>query len=191
MSSQGLDHRSRRAFRLRTPLTLMVLLAVLVGASWYAVRKLQEPPRLSPPGHCVAALVKPVPRGAAAVFRIRQVKVTVFNSPRGRAGLASATSSALANRGFVTGAPGNDPTGTPGVALVRAADRRLPAVALVLAQVPGATFAVVARNDPSVDLVLGPRFRSLAPRPAQAVAITARSVAFPPDCRFSSAAAGQ
>lgn len=168
----------------------MVLLAVLVGASWYAVRKLKEPPQLSRPGHCVVSPVRPVPRGQAAVFRIRQVKVTVFNSPRGRAGLASATTSALANRGFVTGAPGNDPTGAPGVAVVRAADRRLPAVALVFSQVPGATFAAVARNDPSVDLVLGPGFRSLAPRPVQAVPITARSVAFPADCAVPGTPAG-
>ena len=182
MSTEQIEHRSRRAFRLRTPLTLLVLLGLLVGAAWYAVRELQAPAQLSPPGHCTPAPVKVAPKGAAAVVRLNQVRVTVFNAPGGRAGLASATSSTLQNRGFQTGAAGNDREAFTGIAQVRAADRRLPSVALVLAQVPGATFQKITKNDASVELVLGPRFRSLAPKYPTAVQITTKSAVFPPDC---------
>lgn len=182
MSSERIEHRSRRAFRLRTPLTLLVLLGLLIGASWYAVRKIQEPPQLSPPGHCTPAAVRVAPTGAAAVVRINQVRVTVFNAPGGRAGLASATSSTLQNRGFQTGSAGNDPDLFTGVAKVRAADPRLPTVALVLGQVPGATFQKITKADPSVELVLGPRFKRLAAKFPRAVRITTRSAVFPADC---------
>ena len=182
MSSEQIEHRSRRAFRLRTPLTLLVLLGLLVGASWYAVRELQTPPQLSPPGHCTPALVRVAPKGAAAVVRLNQVRVTVFNAPGGRAGLASATSSTLQNRGFQTGAAGNDRDEFAGVAKVRAADRRLPSVALVLAQVPGATFEKITKDDASVELVLGPRFSKLAAKYPTAVAVTTKSAVFPADC---------
>lgn len=186
MSSERIEHRSRRAFRLRTPLTLMLLLALLIGASWYAVRQLKAPPQLSPPGHCTPARVKVDPRGAAAVLHINQVRVTVFNAPGGRVGLAAATSSTLQNRGFQTGAAGNDRAEFAGVANVRAADPRLPSVALVMGQVPGATFEKVAKSDPSVDLVLGPRFRGLAAKYPGAVPVTTRSALFPADCTLPS-----
>ncbi len=186
MSNQQIEHRSRRAFRLRTPLTLLVLLGLLVGTSWYGVRKLLEPPQLSPPGRCTPALVTTAPRGAAAVVRLNQVRVTVFNAPGGRPGLASATSSTLQNRGFQTGAAGNDREEFTGVAKVRAADPRLPSVALVLAQVPGATFQKITKDDPSVELVLGPRFRNLAPKFPTSVPVTTRSAVFPADCTLPS-----
>lgn len=181
--STGFDRPPRRAFRLRTPLTLMVLVAVLAAASWYAVRKLQEPPRASPPGHCTARLVTAPPAGAAATVSVADVRVTVFNLASGRRGQAAAVSAQLEQRGFTTGTPGNDTGTVTGVALVRAADRRLPAVALVLAQVPGATFQPITRYDPSVDLVIGPKFARLAAKAPTTVKVTTRSAQFPADCR--------
>ncbi len=191
MSADRLGRRPRRAFALRTPLTLMALMALLIGAGWYAVQRLQTPPQLSPPGHCVPAAVTAPPQGAAGRVSVSEVKVSVLNSPQGRAGLAAATSATLSNRGFQTGSPGNSAEAAAGVAVVRAADRRLPSVALVLAQVPGATFEAIPRNDPSVDLVLGARFRSLAAKFPTAVPVTTKSARFPADCRSGGALSGQ
>lgn len=191
VNADRLGRRSRRAFALRTPLTLMALLAVLIGATWYAIQRLQAPPQLSPPGHCVASAVTAAPTGARARVQVSDVKVTVLNSPQGRPGLAAATSATLSDRGFLTGSPGNSADPAAGVAVVRGANRRLPSVALVLAQVPGATFQAIPRADPSVDLVLGSRFRGLAPKFPRSVPVTTASAVFPADCGANLALTGQ
>lgn len=185
MVSGSFDAPPRRAFRLRTPLTLMVLVALLAGATWYAVDRLNAPPEASPPPLCTPRRVTKVPTGAAAAVAVGQVRVTVFNTKKGRPGLAGAVSAQLQSRGFVTGTPGNDYGTVTGTGVVRAADPSLPSVALVLAQVRGARFEKVNRYDPSVDLVIGPAFRTLEPKFPRSVKVTTRSTLFPPDpdCR--------
>lgn len=178
--SGGFDAPRRRAFRLRTPLTLLVLVALLAGTAWYGVRFLEAPPRLSAADPCTPRPVTTVPTGAAARVTASQVHVTVDNLPSGKAGLAGLVSAQLQDRGFITGTPGNALDPVTGVAVVRAADPDLPQVALVRAQIPGSTFEKVTRYNPAVDVVIGPKFTALAKKAPTSVAVTTRSTLFPP-----------
>ena len=91
---------------LRTPVTLLVLLGVVVGAGWYGWSQVQEPlgnPFGDSGKDCVSRTVE-----EGRTLRPGQVVVNVYNAGT-RDGLASTTLDALVRRGFVRGTSANAP----------------------------------------------------------------------------------
>lgn len=92
-----------------------------------------------------------------------EVQVNVYNATT-RSGLASSTAGLLRERGFVILDVANDPLARQieGTAEVRANPAQQAAANVVLAQLPDAVFVPDERAEPTVDLVLGNAFQSLA-----------------------------
>jgi len=90
---------------LRTPITLMALLLVLVGAAWYGWSQVDDPfdnPFAETPD-CVSKQIND-----GGKLTRKQVMVNVYNAGT-RNDLASKTLSALTRRGFVRGDAANAP----------------------------------------------------------------------------------
>ncbi len=183
MSYGRTTYRSRRRMRVRTPITLLVLLALLVTAGLYAIRQLRAP---TPVSAVTATTCTPVPVvSPRAGQRVKAAAITVNVYNAGSiSGLAEQTAAALKARGFVIGTVGNDPEGSkyPGYLLVRGAARDLPSVRLVLQQEKGSVFMQVKRSDDSVDAVLGARFRTLQKDGARSIPLVRTQVTFPAGC---------
>jgi hypothetical protein len=91
---------------LRTPVTLLVLLGVVVGAGWYGWTQVQEPlenPFARNDDDCLTRTFEEGTR-----LRTSQVVVNVYNAGS-RDGLASTTMDALVRRGFRRGVASNAP----------------------------------------------------------------------------------
>jgi LytR cell envelope-related transcriptional attenuator len=91
---------------LRTPITLLVLLGVVVGAGWYGWTQVQEPlrnPFANDSDDCVTRTFE-----EGARLRTSQVVVNVYNAGS-RDALASTTMDALVRRGFRRGVATNAP----------------------------------------------------------------------------------
>lgn len=146
--------------RRRATITLLVLLAVLLGTYYYASSYWNSASRTA-----AAAPTCTPTAPATGPLRPQHVRVTVYNATK-RSGLAATVSKALKERGFVVGAPANDPARRtiPQSAEVRFGPTGERAAQLVLLQVPGAVLIPdQTRTDASVDLVLGEGFQALAP----------------------------
>lgn len=146
---------ARRPRRWRTPVTLVVLVALVVGAGWYGWQTLTS----TESDACTTA-AKP----AGARLAPSDVTLNVYNATK-RTGLAGRTAARLKSRGFRVERVGNDPLSKKVrvSAQIRAAKSSRREVALVKSQVPGSVWVVDNRDDGTVDLVLGQKFRKLAP----------------------------
>jgi hypothetical protein len=116
--------------------------------------------------HALAAAAPgPVAAAGAAGAANGSTKFTlnVYNSTQ-RHGLAASTAAQLKQRGFVIGQVTNDPlkSNLTISAQVRGAKSQTAEERQVAAEVPGAQIQSDNRTDPSVDLVLGAGFTSLA-----------------------------
>ena len=100
---------------------------------------------------------------AAANAGAPKFTLNVYNSTE-RQGLASHTAAQLKQRGFVIGQVTNDPlkANLSIAAQVRGAESQNAELHEVAAEVPGAQIQTDSRTDPSVDLVLGAGFTTLA-----------------------------
>jgi hypothetical protein len=89
--------------------------------------------------------------------------LNVYNSTQ-RQGLAAHTAAELKQRGFAIGQVTNDPlkSNLAVAAQVRGAKSQSAELHEVAAEVPGAQIQTDGRTDPSVDLVLGAGFKTLA-----------------------------
>ncbi len=151
--------------RLRTALTLLVLVAVVSGAAAWGWTRLTSPVGDPVSGPCTDTELGPGDRVATD-----QVLVTVLNAGT-RSGLAGRVMSELVDEGFVEGRPTNAPDGTevPRVQIWTDAPRS-PAVRLVRGYLGEVT---VVRRDPvgeGVTVVVGDGFGELtAGRAAVAV----------------------
>ena len=94
---------------------------------------------------------------------VPQFTLNVYNSTD-RKGLAARTAAELKARGFAIGQVTNDPLKSKlnGAAQVRGAGASTIELREVAAEVQGAQIQTDSRNDPSVDLVLGTGFDTLA-----------------------------
>ena len=156
----------RRARRRRALITLGLVALLLFFAFWYAYsyyRADGNRPVATRPV-CSTATAAPVPG---------DVTVNVYNATT-RDGLAKKTASEVRKRGFLVSTVSNDPLQkkVTGTAEVRYGPTGKRNAALVLALVKGAKGVQDARNDTSVDLVLGTRFKALAPPPKRPPAAT-------------------
>ncbi len=162
---------SRRARRRRALITLGVVALMLFFAFWYAYSyyKTSGEPRATPVTSCTTAAVAPAPG---------KITVNVYNATE-RNGLAAKTATEVRKRGFKVSTVSNDPLArrVAGTAEVRYGRTGAPASKLVIALVKGAKGVQDARNDSSVDLVLGTKYKALAPPVKQAPTSTATTKA--------------
>ncbi|TDD97546.1 LytR C-terminal domain-containing protein [Jiangella asiatica] len=159
--SEGDYARRRRWKRIRTSVTLLVLIGFVVGAAWYSWRNVVN----DEGGEAAAeqsdqACAPGVPTAAPAPA---DIQVNIYNATD-RNGLASAVARLVRERGFVVVDIDNDPLDREitGTAEVRSGPDQQAAAGLVASLVPGATYVPDERTDAVVDLVLGEAFEALA-----------------------------
>jgi hypothetical protein len=143
--------------RLRTALTLLVLLAVVLGAAAWGWSRLTSPVGEEASGPCTDTELAAGDRVATD-----QVVVTVLNAGS-RSGLAGRVTGDLVDRGFVEGQSTNAPSGTEVSRVQIWTDSpRSPAVRLVRGYLGEVT---VVRRDPigeGVTVVVGDDFEELS-----------------------------
>ena len=168
---------ARRRISIRGPITGLILLAVVAyGAYWGWQAAFNSDSDVVSTGCPTSSATTALVSGTAAttttpaaptstgplVLQPADVLVNVYNATA-RPGLAANTASALRDRGFTIGETANDPLARaiPGIAEIRARTADLPAVLLLVQEVPGATVVADGRTDDSVDLVMGETFNGL------------------------------
>jgi hypothetical protein len=163
----GAPSDARRARRRRALITLGLVALMLFFAFWYAYSYYRA-------GDHQRTAAKPVCTTATAAPRPADVTVNVYNATT-RDGLAKKTAAEVRKRGFLVATVSNDPLQkkVTGTAEVRYGPSGKKDAALVLQLVKGAKGVQDARNDSSVDLVLGARYKALAPPVKQAPTSTA------------------
>lgn len=168
-----------RRRHLRTAVTLLVLVAVLVVGALVGIRSLLAPL----PGDKTAVTPSCSTKSLRKGQRIatRQVQVSVYNAGT-RAGLADETMRVLTGRGFRRGEVGN----APGGSRVRVAQiwttRQKDAAARLVALQFGPEIKVETKKvdlGPGVDVVVGNDFRRLAPAKRAVVVRNSQSVCLP------------
>jgi hypothetical protein len=172
LSGQGLSPSNdtpRKRHPVTTTIIVVLMMAVLFGATYGVVRLIRGGGSATPgasattPAPCVTTTVKP----GVVLPKPGTVTVNVYNATN-RAGLAKRTSAVLATRGFPIGHVANDPLGksVKGVAEVRYGPSGAEGAKLLVYYVPGAALVADQRTDASVDLVLGEKFKTIAPQKA-------------------------
>lgn len=113
--------------------------------------------------HALAAAAAGTSGAPGAATGAAKFTLNVYNSTQ-RHGLAANTAAQLKQRGFVIGQVTNDPlkSNLTISAQVRGAKSQTAEERQVAAEVPGAQIQTDNRTDPSIDLVLGAGFTSLA-----------------------------
>ena len=160
MSARAPSYAVRR--HLLTAVTLLVLVALVALGGYYGYRAVFSPIEddvTATPGGCEGGLAK------GETVRTRDVTVTVLNAGS-RNGLAGEVQERLVRRGFLAGTTDNAPDGTAvRVVRVLAPSRKDPAARLVAVQFGRRTAVERSRDDlgPGVDVMVGDRFRGLAP----------------------------
>jgi hypothetical protein len=148
---------------LKSALTLAVLALLVVVAAVWGWAALTEPfPEEEPVAICEDATVP-----AGTEVRRDQVVVSVFNGS-GRSGLASATSSQLAERGFVAGDIGDSPQ-PAATTQIWTSDPTNPAVELVRQQFKKAQVVQGDQLGVGVVVVVGEKFKTLRPKQVESV----------------------
>lgn len=144
-TTRGRDRARTRA------LVLFVVLLVAAGVTvWLIVRSEATGDKTAAP---------PCAGGSAAASAIR---MRVLNATP-REGLAASVAAELRKRGYTVTGVGNDTRGVAGTAEVRHGTKGAAAAALIAKTVAAATVRNDARAGTDVDLVLGTKFRALAP----------------------------
>ncbi len=160
------DVGHRRAYRrIRTAVTLLLLVGLVVGAGWYAWKVVTEPTAAGEEQEPVAqapACAVAVPTDAPPP---EEISINVYNGTD-RNGLASQVAREMRELGYVILDVANDPLSrsVTGVAEVRAANADDLAVQLIMSQFPGAVFVPDERKDDVIDVVLGEQFVAIGPQ---------------------------
>jgi hypothetical protein len=153
----------RRRHPVATGFLVLLMMAVLFGATFGAVRLLKGGDGTptasgSSPAPCVTTTVTPgktLPKPAT-------VTANVYNATD-RAGLARTTAATLKTRGFGIGSIANDPLGKSltNVAEIRYGANGKDNALLMRYYVVGATLVLDQRTDTTVDVVLGLKFKAI------------------------------
>ncbi|MGI8578359.1 MAG: LytR C-terminal domain-containing protein [Nocardioidaceae bacterium] len=149
--------------RLRAPITLLVLIGLLLGASYYGWRAITTPTDTS--GSSVVTKPTCVKRELFHVgqqFKAQDILVNVYNAGS-MAGLASETLDILQRRGFKLGVAGNSPSALSADNVTILTDSPLsPAVKLVAMQFNGPVKVTKGPHlAPGIDVIVGNHFRSV------------------------------
>lgn len=160
------DVRNRRRYRrIRTAITLAILIGLVVLAAWYAWRAVTEPAATGDD-------TEPITRTPVCAVAVptdapppEEISVNVYNGTD-RNGLASQVAREMREQGYVILDVANDPLNrsVTGVAEIRAANAEDLAVLLIMSQFPGATFVPDERSDAVIDVVLGQQFAAIGPQ---------------------------
>jgi hypothetical protein len=137
----------------RTPLTLLILLAVLGYGAWWGYKTVLTAGNPKGPVTCVTQ--------SATVVVPSQVTVRVLNGGTVR-GFASDVAKVLRERGYKVAAVGNTEEQIGNVVVV-GADVKAPEVLLVASNFAGVTIRSDARPDHSVDVLLGQKVDGFMP----------------------------
>jgi hypothetical protein len=150
--------------RLRTPITLGVLIGVLVGAAYFGWKTVISPATedTSPPAATKPRCENVEEFHKGQLIKAKDILVNVYNAG-GITGLASDTLSSLSNRGFNSGVADNAPGSVSASNVTILTDaRRAPQVQLVAAQFKGSVvYAKGANLAPGIDIVVGDNFQGL------------------------------
>jgi hypothetical protein len=175
-----------RTKRRRKTLGLVLGGLLILGVGAYGlVNLVTAPAQNTAAASCKAgstrALAAAAPAPMAAVGSgagAAKFTLNVYNATQ-RHGLAANTAAQLKSRGFVIGQVTNDPlkTNLAISAQVRGAKSQAAEERQVAAEVPGAQIQTDSRTDPSVDLVLGSAFTSLASTQQATAALQAAAAA--------------
>jgi len=106
------------------------------------------------------------------------IKLRVLNATP-REGLAASVAADLRKRGFTVTAVGNDTQKVTAPAEIRYGTKGAPAARVVAGVVTGATSRNDGRAGPDVDLILGTKFKALAPAKAGASGASCPATAKP------------
>ena len=160
----------------KTAITLAVLAAMLAFAASWGWSAFTAPlPELAEAPTCVET---PVEKGDTVTPE--QVTVSVLNAGK-RAGLASRTMTALADKGFNEGDNGNAPAKTPvDKAQIWTDDPQSPAVALVASWLGRVRIVQRDIDQVGVVLVVGDKFRTLAKGKPSVTAAKGTTICSPP-----------
>jgi len=166
----------------RTPLTLVVLLAVLCYGAWWGwtnvIRKV--PP--APPTPCVPQKV------AKGQLRTSQVTVSVYNGGDKR-GLAGDVARSLRDRGFKISQTTNTGEKIQKTVIVGSASGN-PEVRLVKTFFKDAVVRADKRPDHTVDVLVGNRYAGFNKSAKKTFAVKSSTVCLPPQASASPALGG-
>jgi LytR cell envelope-related transcriptional attenuator len=156
MTALQVQPRPRRRVRWRTPITLVVLIAIVVGGVWWGWKSLTES---TADPNCVQ---QKLPNNRMVPD---QVVVNVYNGGA-KAGTAAETAAVLEKRGFNIGKIMNEPHGKKiNVLAVRGTTAKAPEVLLVAGQMSQkASVYADNRPDHTVDIVVGKGFTAVNPK---------------------------
>ena len=177
----GRDPRARR--RRRQAWTFVMLVSLVLAAGLVALGQVM---RWWTIGGQPAAVARPT-CPAQTTLTADEVVLRVYNASN-RFGLARAVAKELQARGFTVTAISNDQSGRPvrGTAAVRYGPLgRLAAKSVSLQVVGPITMEPDTRTTRTVDLVLGPGYKAMVPRPRASAAIAPRPT--PEGCVFVTA----
>ncbi|NED99265.1 LytR C-terminal domain-containing protein [Phytoactinopolyspora halotolerans] len=158
------DYRPRHTWRhVRTAVTLLVLVAFVVGAAWYSWNNVMEPTDADDAGDTVATCPTMAPTDAPPP---EEIEVNVYNATD-RGGLARDVAGTLRDRGFAVLDVANDPLDktVEETAEIRLHPDSEAAASLLASMVPDAVLVREERDSQAVDLVLGEAFDELAAMP--------------------------
>jgi len=162
-------HAYRPRLKLRGPITLFVLLALLSGAAWYGAKTVlgqDDKTALAPVCHTEKATGSKRPKISS-----KQVNVNVYNAGKAR-GLATRTAADLRDRGFVVVKVENAGANVKVAKWEVRAKSKSPQAKLVAEQVKGAAIKTSKSHDSSIDLYVGDDFKNLTSKAPTTIAIT-------------------
>ena len=140
-----------RIFRIvRTPITLLVLLGVLLYGAWWGYRNIIQPVPATPPPPCVKQTV------SKGQLRSSQVTIKVYNGGD-RPGLAGDVGRALRNKGFKVALVDNT-VEKIGKTVVVGANAKNPEVLFVKTFFKDSVVRADKRTDGSVDVLVGNKY---------------------------------
>lgn len=162
-----------RVFRLvRTPLTLLVLLAVLCYGAWWGYSNVLKAAPAAPPPACVN---QKVPKGQ---LRSDKVVVSVYNGGSKR-GLAGDVGRLLRDRKFNVQRTGNTNEKIQRTVIVGAGTKN-PEVLLVKAFFKDSQVRADKRPDATVDVLVGNKYAGFNKKAATSLAVGKETVCLPP-----------
>ncbi len=169
-----------RIFRLvRTPVTLLILLAVLLYGAWWGYRNIIQPVPALPPEPCVD---QSVPKG---LLKSSQVTVKIFNGGD-RKGLAADVGRSLRGKGFRVSLTTNTVEKIQKTVIV-GADAKNPEVVFVRTFFKDSVVRADKRADHSVDVLVGNKYGGFNKTAKNTFDVKATSVCLPSQASSSPA----
>lgn len=169
-----------RVFRIiRTPLTLLILLAILCYGAWWGWKNIVAPPKKTPPPPCVPTKV------TDKALKTSQVTVRVYNGGD-KKGLAGDITRDLRAKGFNVLDPANTDQHISTPVIVGNATKN-PEVRLVKSFFIGAKLKADGRTDHTVDVLVGNKTVHFNSKAKTSYPVKTSTVCLPQDSPSASA----